>query len=48
MAEDNNEHWTLSADGETVTTDELVDTLLEPGESADVEITLRWINGQTT
>ena len=47
VAEDNNEHWKLSEDEETVTTDELADTLLEPGESADVEITLRWINGQT-
>ena len=47
VAEDNNEHWTLSEDGKTVTTDELAETLLEPGESADVEITLRWINGQT-
>ena len=47
VAEDNNEHWTLSEDGKTVTTDELADTLLQPGESAVVEITLRWINGQT-
>ena len=45
-AEDNNEHWTLSEDGKTVTTDELADTLLQPGESAEVEIILRWINGQ--
>ena len=45
-AEDNNEHWTLGEDGRTVTTDELAETLLEPGESAEVEITLRWINGQ--
>ena len=47
LAEDNNEHWTLSEDGKTVTSDELAETLLEPGESAEVEITLRWINGQT-
>ena len=47
VAEDNNEHWTLSEDGKTVTTDELANTLLQPGESAVVEITLRWINGQT-
>ena len=45
-AEDNNEHWSLSEDGKIVTTDELADTLLQPGESAEVEITLRWINGQ--
>ena len=43
-AEDN-EGWVLSEDGKTVTTDQLKDTLLEPGESATVEITLRWING---
>ena len=47
VAEDNDGSWTLSEDGKTVTTDKLKDTLLEPGESADVEITLRWINGQT-
>ena len=47
VAEDNDESWTLSEDGKTVTTDQLKDTLLEPGESATVEITLRWINGQT-
>ena len=46
VAEDNNEHWTLSEDGKTVTSDELADTLLQPGESATIEITLRWINGQ--
>ena len=46
VAEDNNEHWTLSEDGKTVTSDELADTLLGPGESATIEITLRWINGQ--
>ena len=46
-SEDNNEHWKLGEDGKTVTTDELAETLLEPGESAEVEITLRWINGQT-
>ena len=44
VAEDN-EDWVLSEDGRTVTTDQLADTLLEPGESATVEITLRWING---
>ena len=44
VAEDN-ENWVLSQDGKTVTTDALADTLLQPGESATVEITLRWING---
>ena len=45
FVEEDNEGWTLSEDGKTVTTDLLADTLLEPGESATVEITLRWING---
>ena len=33
-------------DGKTVTTDQLKDKLLQPGETAVVEITLQWINGQ--
>ena len=41
-----NEGWKLSSDGKTVTTDQLKDTLLKPGESATVEIVFRWINGQ--
>ena len=45
FVEEDNEGWTLSEDGKTVTTDLLADTLLEPGDSATVEITLRWING---
>ena len=44
--EEDNKNWVLSEDGKTVTTDQLKDTLLQPGESAIVEITLRWINGQ--
>ena len=46
FVEEDNEGWVLSEDGKTVTTDQLSDTLLEPGDSAIVEITLRWINGQ--
>ena len=42
VAEDN-EGWIINEDG-TVTTDQLSDVLLEPGESATIEITLRWIN----
>ena len=42
VAEDN-EGWVLNEDG-TVTTDQLSDVLLEPGESVTIEITLRWIN----
>ena len=45
VAEDNPK-WKLSEDGKTVTTDQLNGTLLKPGESAIVEITLQWINGQ--
>ncbi len=45
FVEEDNEDWVLSEDGKTVTTDQLKDTLLEPGESATIEITLRWING---
>ena len=41
-----NPKWKLGKDGKTVTTDQLKDTLLQPGESAVVEITLQWINGQ--
>ncbi len=44
VAEDN-KNWTLSEDGKTITTDQLKDTLLEPGDSKVVEVTLRWING---
>ncbi len=45
VAEDNPK-WKASSDGKTVTTDQLKDTLLKPGDSAVVEITLQWINGQ--
>ena len=45
VAEDNPK-WKASSDGKTVTTDQLKDTLLKPGDSAIVEITLQWINGQ--
>ena len=47
FVEEDNKNWKLSEDGKTITTDQLKDTLLEPGESAIVEVTLRWINGQT-
>lgn len=39
-----NPQWTVKSDG-VVSTDALVNTKLEPGESADVQITLEWING---
>src|SRR5699024_852416 len=40
-----NEKWKLSEDGKTITTDQLKDTLLEPGDSAIIEVTFKWING---
>ena len=42
-AEDNPE-WTQLEDG-TITTDALKDTLLQPGETASVQVVLTWING---
>ena len=44
VAEDNKDFgWELQEDG-TVTTDYLKDTLLQPGETAEVTIVLTWIN----
>ena len=40
-----NPEWTELEDG-IVVTDQLKDTLLQPGEYADVEILLTWINGK--
>ena len=42
---EDNEKWKLSEDGKTITTDQLKDTLLEPGDSAIIEVTFKWING---
>ena len=36
--------WKLQEDG-TITTDYLKDTLLKPGETAEVTVVLTWING---
>ena len=44
VAEDN-PNWTLNQDG-TIVTNELANTLLQPGESAVVAVTLTWINGE--
>ena len=41
-----NPNWTMLDDG-TIVTDELKDTLLKPGESAEVTVMLRWINSKT-
>ena len=46
FVEEDNKNWVLSEDGKTITTDQLKDKLLKPGESAIVDVTLRWINGQ--
>ena len=46
FVEEDNEGWVLSEDGKTITTDQLKDTLLEPGDSAIIEVTFRWINGK--
>ena len=40
-----NPEWTELEDG-TIVTDQLKDTLLQPGEYADVEVLLTWINGK--
>ena len=46
MTEDNTKYgWELQKDG-TITTDYLKDTLLQPGETAEVEVVLTWINGE--
>ncbi len=45
FVQEDNPKWKLSEDGKTVTTDQLKDTLLKPGESKVIEITFRWING---
>ena len=40
-----NPQWTQLEDG-TIVTDQLKDTLLQPGEYANVEVLLTWINGK--
>ena len=45
VAEDNTEFGWVAVDDQTVTTDYLKDTILEPGETAEVTIVLTWING---
>ncbi len=40
-----NPEWTELEDG-TIVTDQLKDTLLQPGEYADVEVLLTWVNGK--
>ena len=43
--EEDNEGWKITENG-IVTTDKLADTLLQPGESATVEIALRWMKNE--
>ena len=46
VEEDNKEFgWKLDKDG-VITTDYLKDTILNPGESAEVTVILTWINGE--
>ena len=41
-----NQNW-VQLDDKTIATDELKDTLLQPGESAEVTVVLTWINSET-
>lgn len=45
MYGEDNQNWKASSDG-VITTESLADKLLQPGESAAVEVTLRWVNGE--
>ena len=40
-----NTHWTKGSDN-TITTNALADKLLKPGETASVQVTLKWINNE--
>ena len=44
VAEDN-PTWTLNSDG-TIVTNELANTLLQPGDCAVIPVTLTWVNGE--
>lgn len=45
VAEDNKEFGWVAVDDNTAVTDYLKDTVLQPGESAEVTIVLTWVNG---
>ncbi len=45
FVEADNQNWKEDTAG-TIVTDALAKTLLQPGESASVEVVLRWINGE--
>ena len=38
--------WVLNEEDGTITTDYLKDTLLQPGETADVTVVLTWMNSE--
>ena len=47
VPEDNKEYdWVLNEEEGTITTDYLKDTLLKPGETAEVTVVLTWINNK--
>ena len=45
FVESDNTNWKASSDG-VITTDALANTLIQPGETATVQVVLRWINGE--
>ena len=45
FVEADNQNWKEDSAG-TIVSDALAKTLLQPGEKASVEVTLRWINGE--
>ena len=46
FVEADNKNWKSNSDG-TITTTELENTLIKPGETASVKVVLRWINGES-
>ena len=47
VEEDNTKYgWVLNEEDGTITTDYLKDTLLQPGETADVTVVLTWMNSE--
>lgn len=45
FVQEDNQNWKVSSDG-VITTESLADKLLQPGESATVQVVLRWINNE--
>ena len=46
FVESDNTGWTSKSDG-VITTNNLAKTLIQPGETAKVDVVLRWINGES-